>query len=75
MLITIFLIVNIVSVVLNWDTPRMVPAIISGIVNLFMFGIYRNFRDDTRDLPAYAVWFSTISGIVGVVLLILGIVG
>ena len=74
MFVNIFLIVNIVSVVLNWDSSLMLPAIISGVVNMFCYGIQWNFRGDKENLPGYAVT-GTLSGIAGVVLLILGIVG
>ena len=69
---TLMLLINVVSVIVNWGKGAQVITIISGVASLWAVGIFSNFRQDPMNAPTYAVVLSTASGLAGLVLMIIG---
>lgn len=68
----LIVIVNIVSVVANWDGDLRVGAIIALVASIWALGIASNFRQDPMSMPNYAPALSMLAGIAGLVLAIVG---
>jgi len=70
----IMIIINIVAVLANYGkTEASGLAVACLIASIFAFGIFSNFRGDPTSAPSYAVLLSTLSGIGGVVFIIIGL--
>ncbi|MHB1130683.1 MAG: hypothetical protein ACYC06_11715 [Ilumatobacteraceae bacterium] len=67
------ILVNIVSVIANYGKTDLSGfAVGSLIASIFAYGIFANFRADPQNAPNYAVLLSTVSGIIGLILMIAG---
>ena len=64
--------VNIVSLIANWNGDLKVGAIISLGGASWAFGIASNFGSDRQSIPNFAALMSMVSGLAGVVLAIVG---
>ena len=71
---TIIFLLNIISVVVNWNGSAQIAAIVCAIVSLWALGIFSNFTHDRQNAPDYAVLLSLGSGIGAVVLIIIAAV-
>lgn len=71
---TIIVLINVVSLLVNWGDGGQSVAIASLIVALVSFGIFSSFRTNPQAAPNFAVLMSTLSGLAGVVLIIVGLV-
>jgi uncharacterized membrane protein len=66
--------INVIAVMVNYGkTDQSGFAVVSLIAAIFSYGIFINFKSDPLNAPNYAVWLSTGSGLVGIVLLITGL--
>lgn len=70
----LMVIINIVSVVANWNGDFKVAAIVSLVAATWAFGIAYNYRvdGDPTNIPNFWVLVSSASGVAGVVLAIVG---
>ena len=70
----IMVVINIVAVFANYGKTEVSGfAVVCLIASIFAFGIFSNFRGDPTSAPSYAVLLSTLSGIGGVVFLVIGL--
>ena len=70
----LLIMVNVVAGVINYGkTDQSGFAMASLIASIFAFGIFANYKNDPLNAPTYAVWLSTGSGVVGLILLISGL--
>ena len=70
----LMILVNIVATVVNYGkTDQSGFAVASLIASIFAFGIFANYKNDPQNAPTYAVWLSTGSGVIGLILLISGL--
>jgi hypothetical protein len=70
----LMILVNVVAVLATYGkTDQSGFAVVSLIVSIFAYGIFANYKSDPQSAPTYAVWLSTGSGLVGIVLLISGL--
>ena len=70
----LMVIVNLVAVFLNVSkTDAAGFAVASLLASIWALGIFMNFRRDPQSAPSYAVLLSTVTGIAGVVLIIIGV--
>ena len=67
------LIINIVAVFLNIGKTQVSGfAVASLISSIWAYGIFSNYRRDPLDAPSYAVFLSTLSGIFGIMFIVVG---
>ena len=67
-------IINLVAVFLNvGKTDAAGFAVASLLASIWALGIFMNFRRDPQSAPSYAVLLSTVTGVAGVVLIIIGL--
>jgi hypothetical protein len=70
----ISVLINIVAVLSNYGkTQASGFAVVSLIASIWAYGIFANFRRDPMNAPSYAVLLSTVSGICGLALLVVGL--
>lgn len=70
----LMLLINVIAVAVNYGkTEASGFAVASLIASIWAFGIFANFRSDPMNAPSYAVLLSTVSGIAGAVLIIVGL--
>ena len=70
---SIALIINIIAVFLNiGKTQASGFAVASLIGSIWSYGIFSNYRRNPLDAPSYAVFLSTLSGIFGIVFIVVG---
>ena len=70
----LMILVNVVATVVNYGkTDQSGFAVASLIASIFAFGIFSNYKNDPQNAPTYAVWLSTGSGVIGLILLISGL--
>lgn len=68
------ILVNVLATIVNYGkTDQSGFAVVSLIASIFAFGIFANYKNDPLNAPTYAVWLSTGSGVVGLILLISGL--
>ena len=71
----LMVLINIIGVIFNYGkTAASGWAVASLIASIFAYGIFANFRRDPMSAPSYAVLLSTVSGVAGLVMIIIGIV-
>ena len=70
----LMVIINIVSVIANWDGDLQVGAIVSLVASIWAWGIFANYRGDPLAAPNYAVGLSVLSGLAGLILAVMGFV-
>ena len=71
----IMILINGIAVFVNFGkTDASGVAIVSLVASIFAFGIFANFRNNPMSAPTYAVVVSTLSGVVGAVCLVIGLV-
>lgn len=68
----LIVIINIVSLVVNWNSDLKVGAIISLAAAVWAFGIAANYGRDRGSIPNSAALMSIVSGAVGLILAIVG---
>lgn len=66
------LLINIVSLIANWNGGLRVGAIISAAAALWAFGIASNYGADRQSIPNFAALMSMVSGVAGLILAIIG---
>lgn len=70
----LMVLINIIAVIANiGKTDASGFAVASLVASIWAWGIFANFRQDPMNAPGYAVALSTLSGIGGVVFLIIGL--
>jgi len=70
----LMVIINLVAVFLNvGKTDAAGFAVASLLASIWALGIFMNFRRDPQSAPSYAVLLSTVTGVAGVVLIIIGL--
>ena len=70
----LMILINIGAVLTNYGkTDQSGFAVVSLIASIFSYGIFTNFKSDPQSAPNYAVFLSSGSGLVGIVLLISGL--
>ncbi len=69
----LMVLINIVAVVANYGkTSASGWAVASLVASIWAFGIFSNYRRDPMNAPNYAVFLSTLTGLTGIVLAIIG---